>query len=120
MPNDILRREAERLRHLSETCAQQGDYSTARQLLKMVIEIEESDVAVTKEALAADFHELGWICVCMDSKQEAQQYLQLALDLRLACVQHDAAQTQQTADLLQQVLTEMHVAKPSMDFRTSH
>jgi membrane-bound lytic murein transglycosylase B len=117
MPNDILRREAERLRHLS---AQQGDYTTARQLLKMVIEIEESDILVTKEALAADFHELGWICVLLDSKQEAQQYLQLALDLRLASVQQDQKQTQETADLLKQVLAEMGVPKPNLDFRTSH
>lgn len=120
MPNDILRREAERLRHLSDTCAQQGDYSTARQLLKMVIEIEESDVAVTKEALAADFHELGWICVCLDSKQEAQQYLQLALDLRLSCVQHDQSQTKETADLLQRVMGEQGIVKQNLDFRTSH
>ncbi len=62
MPNDILRREADRLRHLSETCAQQGDCKTARQLLKMVIEIEESDVGVAKESYA-DFSRT-WMDMC--------------------------------------------------------
>ncbi len=112
MPNDILRREADRLRHLSETCAQQGDYVTARQLLKMVIEIEESDVGVHKASLAADFHELGWICVVLGDKQEAQDYLQRALDLRLACVHQNAQETQETADLLKQVMVEMGMHKP--------
>jgi hypothetical protein len=112
MPNDILRREADRLRHLSETCVQQADYVTARQLLKMVIEIEESDVGVPKESLAADYHELGWTCVLLDAKQEAQQYLQRALDLRLECAHLDAPETQQTADLLKQVMGEMGARKP--------
>lgn len=120
MPNDILRREAERLRILSESCAQQGDYSTARQLLKMVIEIEESDILVTKEALAADFHELGWICYLLDAKQEAQQYLQLALDLRLSSVQQNHRHTQETAELLTKVMADMGVVKPNIDCRTSH
>ncbi len=113
MPNDILRREADRLRHLSETCAQQGDYTTARQLLKMVIEIEESDVGVAKESLAADFHELGWICVLLDDKLEAQKFLQQALDLRLQCVHENAPETLETADLLKQLMGEMGVPKPS-------
>lgn len=82
MPNDILRREAGRLRNLAATCAQQRDYETAYRLLKMVVDIEESDVAVEKEWLAADFQELGSICVMLDSMQEAQQYWQRAVDLR--------------------------------------
>lgn len=119
MPNDILRREADRLRHLSDTCAQQGDYATARQLLKMVIEIEESDTGVAKEDLAADFHKLGWICVVLDAKKEAQQYLQLALDLRLASINPDAKETQATADLLKRVVADMSVHKPTTGFEAS-
>lgn len=119
MPNDILRREADRLRHLSQTCAQQGDYTTARQLLKMVIEIEESDVGVAKESLAADYHELGWISVLLDAKQEAQRYLQVALELRLQCVHENAPETQETADLLKQIMGEQGVPKPISGHETS-
>ncbi len=119
MPNDILRREADRLRHLSETCTQQGDYATAQQLLKMVIEIEESDVGVPKESLAADYHELGWLCVVLNANQDAQQYLQRALDLRLACVNQNAPETQQTADLLKQVMAETSVPKPTSGHEAS-
>lgn len=111
MPNDILRREAERLRHLSETCTQLSDYATARQLIKMVIEIEESDVLVAKEILAADLHQLGRICFLMGGRQEARQYLQAALDLHHA---------QETAALLEQVKAEMEVVKTNTDIRTSH
>lgn len=112
MPNDILRREADRLRQLSKTCAQQGDYTTARKLLEMVIEIEESDVGVAKESLAADFHELGWICVLLNAKQDAQIFLQKALDLRLQCAHENAPEIQETADLLKQIMAEQGVPKP--------
>ncbi len=82
MPNDILRREAGRLRKLAATCAHQGDYETAYRLLKMVVDIEEGDVGVEKEWLAKDFHELGSICLLLDARQEAQQYLERAQELR--------------------------------------
>ncbi|MBX9949890.1 MAG: tetratricopeptide repeat protein [Candidatus Obscuribacterales bacterium] len=120
MPNDILRREAERLRHLSETCAQQCDYATARQLLKMVIEIEESDILVSKEILAADLHQLGRICFFMGGRQEARHYLQTAIDLRLNSVPQDAKLIQEMTDLLEQVKAEMDVVKTNLDIRTSH
>jgi hypothetical protein len=114
MPNDldILRREADRLRHVSETCIQQGDYSTAYQLLKMVVEIEERDVGVDKSALAGDYHTLGSICLSLNGIHEAQHYLQQALDLRLTSSSKNASETQRTADLLNQVMSKLGLPKP--------
>lgn len=112
MVNDILRREADRLRHVSETCIQQGDYLTAYQLMKMVVEIEERDVGVDRSALAADYHQLGWICFSLNGMHEAQQYLQQALDLRLASATQNASDTQKTADLLNQVSGKLGLPKP--------
>lgn len=119
MPSDILRREAERLRHLSETCAQQGDYSTARQLLKMVVEIEESDIAAEAEEMAADFHELGRLCALLELNRDAQIYLQRALDLRLTSTKVNGSQTQETAELLSKVSAAMGLPKPINGLETS-
>lgn len=112
MQNDILRREADRLRHVSDTCIQQGDYLTAYQLLKMVVEIEERDVGVDKTALASDYHQLGWICFSLNGMHEAQQYLQQALDLRLVSSTQNASDTQKTAELLNQVTSKLGLPKP--------
>jgi len=112
MPNDILRREADRLRHVSETCIQQSDHQTAYQLLKMVVEIEESDVAVDKVSLASDYHALGSVCIELRAMHEAHQYLQQALDLRLASSSKNAAETRETAELLSQVMSKLGLPKP--------
>lgn len=111
MPNDILRREAFRLRNLSETCAQGRDFQTAYQLLKIVVDIEEPDTSFEQEELAADFHRLGSICIMMNSWLEAQTYLQKALDLRMSSGKHDSESMQETKDLLKRATGETSVPK---------
>ncbi len=100
MPNDIMRREAERLRKLADTCEQEADYSTTRKLLKLVIEIDEGDIGLPHSTMAADLFNLGATCIKLNYLQEGKRYLRSALELRLSFLDSTDPLVLDTANLL--------------------
>lgn len=100
MPNDIMRREAERLRKLADTCEQEADYSTARKLLKLVIEIDEGDIGLPHSTMATDLFKLGSACIKLNYLVEGKRYLRSALELRLSFLDSTDPLVLDTANLL--------------------